>query len=74
MDEMWEWHNSFVLVPIPNGKVRLCLNPTRLNIRPVHRGPTLNVAINNIQMQMICDIPVSLENGILMVISYKYHI
>ena len=45
VDEMAEWCNSFVLVPKANGKVRLCLDPARLNevlIRPFHRGPTLN--------------------------------
>ena len=45
VDETVEWYNSFVLVPKANGKVRLCLDPLRLNqalIRPVHRGPTLN--------------------------------
>ena len=31
IDEMAEWCNSFVLVPKPNGKVRLCLNPARMN-------------------------------------------
>ena len=45
MDETEEWCNSFILVPKPSGKVRLCLDPMRLNqelIRPVHRGPLLN--------------------------------
>ena len=45
VDELVEWCNSFVLVPKGNGKVRLCLDPARLNqvlIRPIHRGPTLN--------------------------------
>ena len=39
VDKMLEWCNSFVLVPKANGKVRLCLDPVRLNqalIRPVH--------------------------------------
>ena len=43
VDESVEWCNSFVLVPKANGKVRLCLDPTRLNqalIRPIHRDPT----------------------------------
>ena len=43
--ETVEWCNSFVLVPKANGKVRLCLDPVRLNqalIRPIHRGPMLN--------------------------------
>ena len=59
MDETLEWCNSFVLVPKVNGKVRLCLDPARLNkslIRPVHRGPTLN----DIPFLMPCKV-VSLE-------------
>ena len=45
IDETVEWCNSFVLVCKANGKVKLCLDPVRLNqalIRPVHRGTTLN--------------------------------
>ena len=45
MDETAEWCNSFKLVPKPYGKLRLCLDPVRLNqalIRLVHRRPTLN--------------------------------
>ena len=45
VDETAEWCNSFVLVSRTNGKVKLCLDPVRLNqalIRPIHRGPTLN--------------------------------
>ena len=45
VDKTVEWCNSFVLVPKVNGKIRLCLDPVRLNqvlIRPIHRGPTLN--------------------------------
>ena len=45
VDKTAEWCNSFVLVPKANGKVRLCLDPVRLNqalIRPIHRGPTFN--------------------------------
>ena len=30
-DQASEWYNSFVLVPNPNGKVRLCLDPARIN-------------------------------------------
>ena len=44
-DETAEWNKNFVLVPKPNGKFRLCLDPARLNqalIQPVHRCPTLN--------------------------------
>ena len=56
-----EWCNSFVLVPIANGKVRLCLDPARLNLaltRPVHQGPTLNdilPKLNNVQYMSIID-------------------
>ena len=45
MDETVKWCSSFVLVPKLNWKVRLCLDPARLNqalVRLVHRGPTLN--------------------------------
>ena len=45
IDETAEWCNSFILVPNSNGKIRLCLDPARLNqalIRPIHRGPALN--------------------------------
>ena len=31
VDETVEWWYSFVLVPTPNGKVRLCVDPARLN-------------------------------------------
>ena len=44
-DEMVEWHNSFVIVPKPNGTVSMCLHTTGHNqvpVRPVHRGPTFN--------------------------------
>ena len=43
--ETAEWYNSFVLVLKLNGRVRLCLDPVRLNqalIRLDHRGPTFN--------------------------------
>ena len=43
--ETSEWYNSFVLLPKANGKVKVCLDParvTKLLIKPVHRGPTLN--------------------------------
>ena len=44
-----------------NGKVRLCLDPVKLNqasIRPVHRGPTLNGKLhrlNNVKCISIID-------------------
>ena len=56
-----EWCNNFVLVPNSNGKVRLCLDPARLNqalIRPVHREPTLNnilLKLNNAQYLSLND-------------------
>ena len=31
IDKTAEWCNSFVFLPKPNGKVRLCLDPARLN-------------------------------------------
>ena len=55
IDEIEEWCNSFVLIPKPNAKVRVCLGPAGLNqvlIRPVLRGPTLIYIfpkINNIK-------------------------
>ena len=61
IDKTTEWCNSFVLVSRANGKVRLCLDPARLNqalIRPVHRGPTLNnilPKLNNVQYMSIID-------------------
>ena len=45
MGETVEWCKNSVLVPKPNGKVRLCLNPARLDQVPtwlVHRRPTVN--------------------------------
>ena len=45
VDETAEWCNSFVLVLKANGRVRLCLEPAKLNqvlIRLEHRGSTLN--------------------------------
>ena len=61
VDETAEWCKSFVLVPKANGKVRLCLDPLRLNhtlIRPLHRGPTLNdilARLNNVRYMSIID-------------------
>ena len=45
MDKTFEWCNSFVLVTKETCKLRLCLDPARLNkalIRPIYRGLTLN--------------------------------
>ena len=61
IDETTEWCSSFVLVPKANSKVRLCLDPARLNqafIRPVHRGSILNnilPKLNNVQYMSITD-------------------
>ena len=61
VDKMVEWCNTFVLVPKANGKVRLCLDPVRLNkvlIRPIHMGPTLNdilPKLNNVKYMSIID-------------------
>ena len=66
--ETAERYNSFVLVPKANGKVRLCLDPVRLNqalIRPVHRGPTLNnllPRLNNVQYMLIIDMTLGYHN------------
>ena len=49
------------VVPKANGKVRLSIDPVRLNqalIRPVHRGPTLNdilPRLNNVKYMSIID-------------------
>ena len=61
IDETVEGCNSFVFVPKANGKVRLCLDPVRLNqalIRPIHTGPTLNdiwPRLINVQYMSIID-------------------
>ena len=68
VDETAEWCNSFVLVPKANGKVRLRLDPVRLNqalIRPVHRGPTLNniiPSLNNVKYMSIIDASLGYHN------------
>ena len=42
-----EWLNSFVIVKKPNGNLRVCLDPTDLNIiRPVCNMPTLEEIID----------------------------
>ena len=61
IDETAEWCNSFVSVQKPNGKVRLCLDPARLNqelIRLVHMEPILNEIfpkLNNVQYLSLID-------------------
>ena len=68
IDKTAEWCNSFVLVPKANGKVRLCLDPARLNqalIRPIHRGPMLNdilPRLNNVQYMSIIDASLGYHN------------
>ena len=62
VDQTVELCNSFVLVPKANGKVRLCLDPARLNqalMRTIHRGPILNDALpklTNVQYMSIIDV------------------
>ena len=44
-DKIYEWCNSFILVPKANGKLKLCLDLVQINealIRPIHMGPVLN--------------------------------
>ena len=51
VDETLEWCNNFVLVPKASGKVRLCLDLAHFYqtlIWPVHRGPTLNDILPNL--------------------------
>ena len=61
VDKTAEWCNSFVLVSKVNGKVKLCLDPVKLNqalIRPVHIGPMLNnilPRLNNVKYMLIID-------------------
>ena len=61
VDKTVEWCNSFVLVTKANGKVRLCLDPVRLNQAlntPVHRAPMLNdilPRLNNVKYMSIID-------------------
>ena len=67
-DKTAEWCNSFVLVPKANGKVRFCLDLTRLNqvlIRPIHRGSMLNdilPKLNNVQYMSIIDVSSGYHN------------
>ena len=62
MDETLEWCNSFVLLPNPNGEIKLCLDLGRINqvlIRPVQGGPTCNdiyPELNNIQHHSLIDV------------------
>ena len=68
VDEIVKSCNSFMLVPKTNGKVRLCLDPLRLNqalVRPVHRGPTLNnilPKLNNVQYMSVIYVSLGYHN------------
>ena len=68
MDGTAEWCNSFVLLPKANGKVKLCIDPSRPNqafIRPVHRGPTLNdifSKLNNVEYLSLLDVSSGYHN------------
>ena len=68
VDKTVEWCNRFVLVPKANDKVRLCLDPVRLNqalIRPIHRGPTCNdilPKLNKVQYISIIDMSSGYHN------------
>ena len=59
--ETAEWCNSFLLMPKLNMKVRLSLDPARLNqvlIRLVHRAPILNdifPKLSNVQYLFLID-------------------
>ena len=61
VEETAEWCNSFVLIPKANGKVRLCLDPVRVNQAlnwALHRGPMLNdiqPRLNNVKYMLIID-------------------
>ena len=68
VDETAEWCNSFVLVPKANSKVRLCLDPAKLNqalIRPIYRDPTLNdilPRLNNVKYMSIINASLGYHN------------
>ena len=63
IDETYELCNSFILVAKPNGNIRLCLDPPKLNkalIRSIYRGPTLDDIIPRLAgMKYIMSIDVS---------------
>ena len=51
ISEPIEWLNSFVCVKKPNGKIRLCLDPTHLNrwiIRPRHSAKLVDDVLHNL--------------------------
>ena len=57
-----------IFVQVPNGKVRLCLDPAWLNqalIRPIHRGPTLNnilPKLNDVKYLSLVDVSSGCHN------------
>ena len=51
ISELIEWLNSFVCMKKPNGKIRLCLDPTHLNwwiIRPRHSAKLVDNVLHNL--------------------------
>ena len=67
VDDTSEWCNSFMLICKANGKVRLHLDPARLNkvlIRPVHRDLMLNDILPRLAV---------VTNLMLMDVSLGYH-
>ena len=67
IDETSEWCNNFVLVPMVNSKVILCLDPARLDkalTRPIHRG-----------LMLIDTLPrlADMKNLILIDVNSSYH-
>ena len=51
ISEPIEWLNSFVCMKKPNGKIRLCLDPTHLNwwiIRPRHSAKLVDNVLHNL--------------------------
>ena len=51
ISKLIEWLNSFVCVKNPNGKIRLCLDPTHLNkwiIRPRHSSKLVDDVLHKL--------------------------
>ena len=51
ISELIEWLNTFVCMKKPNGKIRLCLDPTHLNkwiIRPRHSAKLVDDILHNL--------------------------
>ena len=84
VDEAAEWCSSLELVPRYNRKVRLCLDSARLIqscIRLVHRGPTLNdilPELNNAQYLsyrcefMLSQLKVDKKSSYLITFAYQF--